>query len=207
MTLHGTAVASIAAGKKNGKGHDNWWLYTHGVAYDAYIDFLTLRLNPSDGSLQSPPDASDLTYATLFNGILTLAAGDIINFSWGPSGNTIGDLSRAGVRSHWASTAAVLAQRDVADAEKKIIVWAAGNDGALSPHVLAGLGVDFPELQSHILAVVGVGKDGNIGDDEATHRTVAASPKTSALPHRAGIWLRRITTGLANTPTTTAAPH
>ena len=161
-TLHGTAVASVAAGKRDG-GKDGWWRYMHGVAYDANIDFLTLRLDPNDGSLLSPTSANDLTYASLFHGILDLADGDIINFSWGPSSDTIGDTLHANVRSQWASTAAVLAQKGVTN--KKIIVWAAGNDGALSPHLLAGLGVDFPELQSHILAVVGVDKDGNIHAD------------------------------------------
>ena len=160
--LHGTAVASVAAGKKNG---DNvlgeGWRYMHGVAYDADIDFLTLRLNPADGSLSDLQGASDLDRAKFFHKIISAAQGDIINFSWGLPG-IITDFSRDAIRRDWARTAAVLAQGDVTAGEEKIIVWAAGNTGAASPHVLAGLGVDFSELQGHILAVVGVDKDGVI---------------------------------------------
>ena len=161
--LHGTAVASVAAGKKDDRKGPGW-RYMHGVAYDANIDFLTLRLNPADGSLSDLQDASDLDRAKFFYRIIEAAQGDIINFSWGLPG-IITDFSRDAIRRDWARTAAVLAQGDVTAGEEKIIVWAAGNDGALSPHVLAGLGVDFTELQSHILAVVGVDKDGKIAGE------------------------------------------
>ena len=161
--LHGTAVASVAAGKKDDRQGPGW-RYMHGVAYDANIDFLTLRLNPADGSLSDLQDASDLDRAKFFHRIISAARGDIINFSWGLPG-VITDFSRDAIRSQWARTAAVLAQTGVADANKKIIVWAAGNNRDLSPHVLAGLGVDFPELQGHIIAVVGVDGNGKIADE------------------------------------------
>ncbi len=164
--LHGTAVASVAAGKRSGRAEKSY-RYIHGVAFDANIDFLALRLDSLNGGLSLPDGnvPSDLEFATFFSGILSLAVGNIINFSWAPLFDPIHLTPRDDIRDRWARTAAVLAQTGEADANKKIIVWAAGNSGFDSPHTLAGLGVDFPELQSHIIAVVGVDGEGNIHPD------------------------------------------
>ena len=167
---HGTAVAAIAAGA--GVIYES----DYGIAFDAKIDFLATELGESllpFDALGSEPareptpvpddaeDTRDIDYALFFDNIIRHANGDIINFSFGAPG-AISTYTRADIRRGWARTAAALAQTGVDDANKKIITWMAGNQGDDSPEFLAGLGVDFPELQSHIIAVVALGLGGKI---------------------------------------------
>ena len=166
--FHGTAVAALAAGIINNLPEINAY-GMHGVAFDANIEFLSLALgaptpNPEPTPVPDPDDAEDTTdrdRARFYHYILTFAHGDLLNFSFGAPG-AISGYSRAEIRRGWAQTAAALAQAGTPDADKKIIVWAAGNQGEDSPELFAGLGADFPELQSHIIAVVGLNADGAI---------------------------------------------
>ena len=158
--FHGTAVAALAAGNINNDGE------MHGVAFDAKIDFLSIFLNdpspdPDPTDVPDPDDGQDEGTAAFFRAIFNAANGDILNFSFNAPGKISG-YSPAAIRRGWAQTAAAIAQAGTLDADKKIIAWAAGNAGEDSPEVFAGLGVDFPELQSIIVAVVGLEADGRI---------------------------------------------
>ncbi len=150
LLQHGTAVAAIAAGVRHGDEE------MHGVAFDATIDFIPYDLSARPSS---EPEPTDLERAVGYDFLIKAAKGDILNFSWGVSQN-IADVLRSDMRDKWARTAAAFAQGDTPDADKKIIVWAAGNFGKASPDRLAALGVDFPELQSHTIVVIGLEVDG-----------------------------------------------
>ena len=159
---HGTAVASLAAGNRDGGGGLNM----HGVAFDATIDFIPIELgsgggDPAEKTPLAPLTAEDdQNRANFFTWFLSRAKGDILNFSWG-----IGDpvtFSRSKTRETIWRTARALEQTGVDAANKKIITWAAGNDGYARPSVFAGLGADFSELQSIIVVVVALDQDGTI---------------------------------------------
>ena len=184
--FHGTAVAGVAAANRNGKG-------MHGVAFEAALSVVPVvvntRISPrtvlytpvplakfdarNDGEI-----ADTVGYPVMFE-----VGGVILNYSFGYDG-AISQYDAALVREKLSLTAAALAQADTDNASKKIVVWAAGNagtqivdrDGNLettddqtravfdSPELMAGLGVVFTELQSHVLAVVALDQDGMIAD-------------------------------------------
>ena len=153
---HGTAVAAAAAAARS-NADDYRVLNMQGVAFDASIDFVPLDLAYLDEA------DTDLKRALLFHELLTFSRGDILNFSWGIPGAVT--YTPAQIRAILDKTAYALAQHGVDDADKKIIAWAAGNDGYNRPGLLVGLGADFPELRNIIVAVVALDQDGNIWDD------------------------------------------
>lgn len=181
MNTHGTSSSSAAVGNKDGIG-------MHGVAYGAKLHFFTLP------DIPPPPSAGDLYIPILIESIgcprpacrytdqqlanafslgVRDGKGAVVNISLGLRG-AISTYDVTQLRERLPLTAAALAQATVVDpADKKIVVWAAGNaaSGTLpdltkprhdSPEFLAGLGVAFPELRSHVLAVVALDQDGII---------------------------------------------
>ena len=181
---HGTMVAAIAVGSKN-RGR-NAKIPTdrgsHGVAFDAKVYSLAFNRPQTDG--YRPFDlagATDKELADLANFLSPMfvptersglsdidAKGDVVNFSFGLQGG-LTRYDRNVVRDRMAPIAKVLEQDGVAPADKKIVVWMAGNgkrqsDYADSPELLAGLGAVFPELREHVIAVVALDQDGDIAD-------------------------------------------
>ncbi len=170
--FHGTAVSALAVGRRDGRG-------MHGVAFDATLHVKEIRLGTSDG-IYRPAALSNLNdefYAgpQWFGGFIADAVANdasVLNFSFGVSG-VISSYDRTAVRRQLSRSAATLAQAGVAPADKTIIVMSAGNNGSQrlpngsparkdSPNVFAGMGAYFPELQSHVLAVVALDQDGTI---------------------------------------------
>ena len=169
---HGTAVASIAAGRRSLPIAT----VPHGVAWGADIAMFAIPLGVGDGtytpvSLEGLARA-DADSAQDFNQALTWRDGqrrvDILNLSFGYQG-LIADYSEADLRASLPQTIAALAQDSAS--EKAILVWAAGNSNAntcdpsvpncetgaldaVSPSVMAGLAARIPELQGHTVAVV-----------------------------------------------------
>ena len=169
--FHGTFVTALAVGNRGnvavGRNPN-----MHGVAYDAGVYFLEVPLGspgpPGDYMPTTLVLSDDQDGMELFTPIIIRARGRIINFSFGRSG-AISSYTRAEIRRILPRTAAALAQTATAAADKKIIVWAAGNAGRTTerfdaPEFLAGLGVYFPELRPHVLAVVALDQDGSIAD-------------------------------------------
>ncbi len=175
--FHGTAVAALAVGNRDGGSGLNM----HGVAFDARVHFTEIRLGESDGiyrpyKLENHSDLDDRSDAKKFSEIIKTAQAAnaaIVNASFGVNG-AISQYDWREVRSRLGHTAAALAQASTRDADKVIIVWAAGNAGGHelpdsgkpvfdSPELRSGLGAYFPkELQSHVLAVVALDQDGTI---------------------------------------------
>ncbi len=169
---HGTAVASIVAGRRSLPIAT----VPHGVAWGADIAMFAIPLGEGDGtytpiSLEGLARA-DAHSARDFNQALTWRDGqrrvDILNLSFGYQG-LIADYSEADLRASLPQTIAALAQDGAS--EKAILVWAAGNSNAntcgpsvpncetgaldaVSPSVMAGLAARIPELQGHTVAVV-----------------------------------------------------
>ena len=181
--FHGTLVAALAAGERDGVV-TNTNLNMHGVAFDANIAFGEIELGdpPPPGAyryfpLENYTNADDWSDANFYRTIINFArrnSAAIINQSFGVNG-AVSYYRRAEVRSRLGHTAAALAQRGTLDADKVIIVWAAGNaggktlsDGQIpqydSPDLWAGLGAYFPELQKNTIVVVALDQDGSIAD-------------------------------------------
>ena len=178
---HGTSVAALAAGERDGLVSATN-LNMHGVAFDANIAFGEINLGdpPPPGAyryfpLASYTNADDWSRAGFYASIINFARNNgaaIVNQSFGVSG-AVSRYGRAEVRSRLGHSAAALAQSNTRDADKVIIVWAAGNAGSStlsngqtpqhdSPNLWAGLGAYFPELQRNTIAVVALDEDGSI---------------------------------------------
>ena len=175
--FHGTFVAALAVGNRDGGSGLNM----HGVAFDASVHFTEIPLGTSDGIYRpfrlenhsELDDRSDAAYYGDIIGTAKTAGAAIVNLSFGVNG-VISGYDRGEIRSRFAHTASALAQKLILDADKTILVWAAGNAGAEtlpdgitpapfdSPEVFSGLGAYFPELQSHVLAVAALDQDGSI---------------------------------------------
>ena len=176
--FHGTLVAALAVGNRDGGSGLNM----HGVAFDANVHFTEIFLGdpPAPGSyryflLENHNDLDDRSLAAEFSKSIAnarAAGAAIINSSFGVNG-AISRYDRRELRSRFGHTAVALEQKNTPNADKTIIVWAAGNAGGHtlasgqtpvfdSPDIWSGLGVYFPELQSHILAVVALDQDGTI---------------------------------------------
>ena len=144
--LHGTEVAAAAVGAR---GDQSFGSNVQGVAYDAKLAFW---------------NRGPLSYGDLISHDNTKFFNDygaaIVNISIG-SGDSIDDYPKKEVREKWKDVAAKLAQADTDDADKIIFVFGAGNDYLSSVSRIAGLGVHFPELRGHVLAVTGVDSQGN----------------------------------------------
>ena len=154
---HGTAVASIAAGR-------------YGLASSAKIKMFAIPLR--SGTDYEPITlnqlaAKDYKDSQVLKNAFTNHNLDILNLSFGSQG-TIDNYTEQDLRTHYRRTIRWLAQAKQQD--KTILVWAAGNAGAYpdasssSPEVLAGLVARISELQGHSLAVVSVDNNGLISN-------------------------------------------
>ena len=159
---HGTAVASVAAGR-------------YGVAYGADIKMFAIPLGdghaPYDPVTSNQLSAADFENAERYRYVFSKDI-DILNLSIAFQGG-IENYSELDLRNNYSSTIRVLAQERQQD--KTILVWAAGNAGnegngdtgrvtSSSPEILAGLVARIDELQGHSVAVVSIGREGDISD-------------------------------------------
>lgn len=156
---HGTAVASIAAGR-HGVGTS-----MQGVAFDAKVAMWAL-LEKSDGSLSV--DGSVLTRA--YNSLINVDA-HIINNSWAvPTRYNAKDFAnhRNMMQTLFGSSLSLMERSNAA------FVFATGNDGSPEPAITGALPIYFPGVSGKFLAVTSVGLDGVI-DSRANRCGVAAS--------------------------------
>ncbi|MDA8002639.1 MAG: S8 family serine peptidase, partial [Alphaproteobacteria bacterium] len=176
---HGTAVASLIAG---GSEHQHTVRTNNtafgrtrvmrGVAYDATVRFHEIPLGSCPApciyratNIFSRTYQDDREEAQLYNQYLQMAKNSgagVINFSFGKPGG-IERYGASSIKGRFAQLAKVLEQPLISEADKTIVVWAAGNARSArrgtpldytSPELLPGLGVHFPELRGHVLAVV-----------------------------------------------------
>ena len=175
---HGTAVASIAAGRPTNRAGA-----PQGVAWGADIAMFAIPLG-SGGGLYVPVSPQELfdgdsRWASRLARVFRAGNDiDILNMSIGFPG-IIDRYTAEDLRENFSETLARLAQAGAG--EKTILVWAAGNAhgddcttspadrhcvngriDAVSVEILPGLAARIPELRSHSIAVVAV-KDGASG--------------------------------------------
>ena len=167
---HGTPVASLIAAKDLGGNQ----ISSLGVAFGATLNFhqVSIRHSKTTRAVLTDEPGKDQETLTedgdkeIAEKYFTLHHADgrgvaILNhsFTWGGESRTAdGNL----VRKKLKHTIAAMEQKDTPDAEKVIIVRAAGNFGQRSPSLMSGLGVHVPQLKNHVLAVVATGGDGAI---------------------------------------------
>lgn len=179
---HGTAVASVIAGQEHPRVETD----ASGIAWGADLAVFALPLGSSDGTYRPLPiDRLGQTaeyFASIFREIIAWRVGtrrvDFLNLSLGTQG-IIDRYSEEVLREPTQSLVAVLAQED--SEEKLVFVWAAGNSNgdrcdpalaecvngevvASSVSLLTGLAARFPELKPQSVAVVAIGRDGEITD-------------------------------------------
>ncbi len=186
---HGTVVAAIAAGAKDDDGTErDPPLNMHGVAFNANVHLREVSIGGGGGgggykqtNLEALTASGDQGIAGFLRPLLSPNApsGVAVNFSFGIAGAISlydGDL----VRRKLATTIDVLEQKHETDsANKKIIVWAAGNEARQietlpsgekvaavydSPSILPGLAAYATQLKPFTLAVVALEQDGTIAD-------------------------------------------
>lgn len=162
---HGTAVASLAAGRHGSGG------LMQGVAFDAKVAMWAILVHP-DGSLAI--DSSILNRA--FQG-LTGAGARIINNSWAVKTlyNSVDYASH--IREMEALFGSAL---DVMARGQAAYVTVTGNGGFTQPVVSGALPRLFPEISGKFLAVTSVGLDGVI--DSRANRCGAAAAFCVAAP-------------------------
>ncbi|MGR3912940.1 MAG: S8 family serine peptidase, partial [Gammaproteobacteria bacterium] len=181
---HGTSVAALIVGARDGLGVIG---NMQGVAYKATLRFHQIYLGGGGGGGYKPTDITkitetdDMNIAARYFSLDHARAGGafILNHSFGASGY-IDLYDGAEIKKRFKHTAALLEQAGVDPADKIIVVRSAGNAGNAclnaacdmggvrvnpkSVELWSGLGVHFPELRSHVLAVVAVGQDGILAD-------------------------------------------
>ena len=183
---HGTNMASLIAANRDGADIER---NMHGIAFDAKLAFHQhsfVSQHPAfPPNRPFNPDAYTEEHdkelvAQQFNLDYARNAGaGIVNHSFG-LGDYIDMFPEEQIREKFKHTAAALEQKGVPPADKIIIVWSAGNEATscyikagqgcvipvnpTSPEIWAGLGVYFPELRGHVLAVVAVGQNGLLRD-------------------------------------------
>ena len=178
---HGTSVASLIAGAphlyQELDPYKNRLPNMRGVAYDADLRVHQVYLGSCPAPCPYTPTniskrtaQNDLDEAERYREWLQIARDSdagVINFSFGRAGGI--DTYRASdIQERFDQLAAALAQPGTPDAEKIIVVRSAGNagrHGATSPELLAGIGIHFPKLQGHVLAVVATDNRGS-GDQD-----------------------------------------
>lgn len=170
---HGTLVAgAIAANRDNAKFAN---VNMHGVAYEADISTWEIPLGSGDGSYEPLEEEyltvdQDMYFAERFNAMANLT--DIVNLSFGFSG-VVTSYTSESINAAFSNTLDALRQDNKPAGERSIFVVAAGNafdnlteSGDLvdadSPELVPGLPYLFPELQTHMLAVVAVDNSGEI---------------------------------------------
>lgn len=170
---HGTLVAGAIAANKDDDNFTN--VNMHGVAYEADISTWEIPLGSGDGSYEPLEEDyltedQDIYFAQRFNAMANLA--DIVNLSFGFSG-VVTSYTSGSINVAFSNTLDALRQDNRPTGERSIFVVAAGNafgdltaSGDLvdadSPELVPGLPYLFPELQTHMLAVVAVDNSGEI---------------------------------------------
>ena len=177
---HGTAVASIIAGREDPDAPAD----ASGVAWGADLVVFATRLGSGDGTYRPVAidrlGANATDFVAIAREILAWRDGsrriDFLNLSLTVQG-LIERYSEEDLREPFEPLVAVMAQ-DGAD-DKLVFVWGAGNshgnacdpalpecvNGAVeasSVSLSAGLAARFPELKPQTLAVVAIGRDGAI---------------------------------------------
>ena len=186
---HGTAVASIIAGRINPM---------YKIPYTGIAPYATLRMfaiplgdpPPPDTPIEAIPLAKlegfDAEDAKFYDDIISRNL-DVLNLSFGVSG-VVEFYDAPAIRAALSKTIQALAQADRTD--KTILVWAAGNShndlclagsencvgdsetdylgrtagrlDASSPDLYAGMVAHIEELRGHSIAAVATGEDGEI---------------------------------------------
>ncbi len=155
---HGTHVASIIAGERDGSG-------MRGVAYDATLYDYKVD-NDNGGTLEGV--STDAEIAAVFNRHVTDNI-NVSNNSWGDNG-VITSYSESSLRSTYANT--ITAMR-AAQNNGTLIVVIAHNYGNLHPNVLGGLPYRVSELADEWLTVVSV--DSSLTETNYTSRCGVAA--------------------------------
>ncbi len=184
---HAVKVASMIAAKRGG---DDKRGNMHGVAFDAKLVFqqFTTQYFPADLNTVTEEDNKRVVEGVLDLQYARDHGAAIVNFSLG-----IIPFARHGfiheyhdgtrnqeILNKFQYSADYLAQKDTPDANKIIVVWAAGNDDGKSPGIFKGLGVHFPDLRKNVLTVVAVDQNGDI-------KTKAPNDDTDWGSNRCGI--------------------
>jgi len=169
---HGTLVLGAAVSERDGEG-------MYGVAYGANAHLAYFDVD-SVGNGTSSADVLRRSIA-----IALAQNASVINNSWN-SLDSITDYSRDTVVSSRTGLAEVMRQQGTDPADKKIIVWGAGNDGFSSPATNGALGIYFSGLD-HVLVAVAVDRAGNFPSSGSNRCGVAknfclAAPGTAILP-------------------------
>ena len=138
---HGTHVASIIAGERDGSG-------MRGVAYDATLYDYKVD-NDNGGTLEGV--STDAEIAAVFNRHVSDNI-NVSNNSWGDSG-VITSYSESSLRSTYSNT--ITAMR-AAQNNGTLIVVIAHNYGNFHPNILGGLPYRVSELADEWLTVVSV---------------------------------------------------
>ena len=142
---HGTHVASIIAGDRDGSG-------MRGVAYEATL--YDYRVANDAGSLVAL--SGDNSLAAVFNQHVTDSI-RVSNNSWGTSnGTSITSVSEAALRSSYSQT--ITAAKAAID-NGTLFVFAAGNDGKTQVDLFGGIPHRISELSDSWLVVVAVDPD------------------------------------------------
>ena len=147
LHTHGTQVASVAVGARGGSPSNE----VQGVAYEAKLAFG----DNGNVSIGYPGNIASVSFFAKHGAA-------VVNVSLGEAAYSIDKYTKEEVRKGWGHIARELAQTGTNDADKIIFVRSAGNDDDMSsPTPLAAIGVHFPELRGHVLAVTGVNEFGN----------------------------------------------
>ncbi|MDA7972312.1 MAG: S8 family serine peptidase, partial [Gammaproteobacteria bacterium] len=178
---HGTKVTGIIAANRDNKGNMHGIAFDARIVYDsARIDpDLGIRIpgtSPHSGfNIDKFTEEADKSLAKNWLNLDFARNGgaSIVNFSFSLDETDIDKLDSEKVREKFTHIAAGLEQKDTPPEDKIIVVWAAANEreeclgpcgspyfrprvNPTSPSILAGLGVHFPELRGHVLAVMSV---------------------------------------------------
>ncbi|MFZ8957930.1 MAG: S8 family serine peptidase [Pseudohongiellaceae bacterium] len=195
---HGSHVASIIAGERDGYG-------MRGVAYDATLYSYKVD-NDGDGGLEAANTDAQIT--SIFNRHVTDNI-DVSNNSWG-WGTSVTSVSSATAQSLLGNTmtAAAAAQNN-----GTLIVFAAGNDGNSQPSLTGALPYHDSSLAGAWLTVVAI--DNNLRETAYTNRCGVAQSFCVTAPggadNSSSYGIRAADAGTTNyvrsSGTSMAAPH
>ena len=179
-TQHAQRAAGVASAKRNGIG-------MHGVAYDSYIEFVSIQNETFNTLIQEQYDTvtdpqdiegRDARSVNYLNGRVPIA----FNASPGStdwSDNTPEETERGFNNRSWI---AALRQTATPAAARTIWVYGAGNRSELYPTGAGYFPVHFPELMGHVIVAVALASNGVIAS--YSNRCGAASAFCIAAPGR-----------------------
>ncbi|MDB3974249.1 S8 family serine peptidase [Alphaproteobacteria bacterium] len=161
---HGTHVASIIAGRRDGNG-------MRGVAYDSNL--FSYRLYAGSSISFS---LSDSVWANMVDTHRSQNI-DVSNNSWGSSSIEINEVTTSDITSSYGN--AVTAYQNAVSAGT-IFVWATGNNGGTQPSWQSGMPYRISGIESGWLAVMAV--DHNLQETNYTQRCELAKDWCVAAP-------------------------